>query len=74
MAVTVDVTFKNDLPAGTAVNADEIFKVLKKQSPVPGQAANVQLVTESTQTPEQLHARVLRDGDSYMVLMFVSAR
>ena len=36
--------------------------------------ANVQLVTESTQTPEQLHARVLRDGDSYMVLMFVSAR
>jgi hypothetical protein len=36
--------------------------------------ANVQLVTESTQKPEQLHARVLRGGETYLVLMFASAR
>ena len=62
-----------ELPKDAAVNADEIVKALKKQ-PVGPQPASVQLVTESTQKPEQLHARVLRGGETYMVLMFVSAR
>jgi ketosteroid isomerase-like protein len=62
-----------ELPKDAAVNADEIVKALKKQPPGP-QPAGVQLVTESTQKPEQLHARVLRGGETYMVLMFVSAR
>jgi ketosteroid isomerase-like protein len=63
-----------ELPADAAVNADEIVKVLKKQSPGPGQPVGVQLVTEATPKPEQLHARVVRGGETYMVLMFVSAR
>jgi ketosteroid isomerase-like protein len=63
-----------ELPAGAAVETDEIIKAVKKQSPPPGQPASVQLVTASTQKPEQLHARVLRGGETYMVLMFVSAR
>jgi len=62
-----------ELPQDAAVNADEIVKALKKQ-PAGPQPAGVQLVTESTQKPEQLHARVLRGGETYMVLMFVSAR
>jgi hypothetical protein len=62
-----------ELPKDAAVNTDEIVKALKKQ-PLGPQPASVQLVTESTQKPEQLHARVLRGGETYMVLMFVSAR
>jgi ketosteroid isomerase-like protein len=74
MAREAGTVHSYELPAGSAVNTEEIFKALKKQTPAPGQAANVQLVTESTQKPEQLHARVVRGGETYMVLMFVSAR
>lgn len=63
-----------ELPKDAAVTSDEIVKALKKQPSPPGQPASVQLVTESTQKPEQLHARVLNGGETYMVLLFVSAR
>jgi ketosteroid isomerase-like protein len=63
-----------ELPAGAAVTSDEIVKAVKKQTPSGNQPAGAQIVTESTSKPEQLHARVLRTGDRWMVLMFVSAR
>jgi ketosteroid isomerase-like protein len=63
-----------ELPSGAAVTTDEIVKAAKKQTPAGNQPANVQIVTGSSPKPEQLHARVLKGADKYMVLLFVSAR
>jgi hypothetical protein len=63
-----------ELPSGAAVTSDEIVKALKKQTPVGNQPPTIQIVTESSAKPEQLHARVLKGGDTFMVLMFITAR
>lgn len=68
------VVHSYELPSGAAVTSDEIVKALKKQTPSGNQPANVQIVTESTSKPEQLHARVIKGGDKFMALMFVTAR
>ncbi len=64
-----------ELPAGAETSAEEIFKALKKMTVPPNQPVFVQLVTQSTARPEQLHARVARmPDDSYGVYVFVSAK
>jgi hypothetical protein len=64
-----------ELPSGTEPTTDEIFKALKKMNVPPNQPAIVQLVTQSSARPEQLHSRVVRTpDDSYGVYVFVSAK
>jgi ketosteroid isomerase-like protein len=61
-----------EMPA--PVTTDDVFKALKKMPGTQAQPGTIQIVSESSSRPEQIHARVIKVEDGYMAFLFFSAR